>query len=195
MSAKTHGMTRQPDGRRGHTYTVWQTMRHRCQNPKAPHYARYGGRGITVCPRWETFEGFLADMGERPVGMQLDRIDNDAGYSLENCQWASAKANARNRSNNRLLTLNGETLPIAAWVDRTGFSLATLQGRVRMGWSDERVLTEPARARSGNRFLTVNGITKPLSAWCAELGLSATTVRNRLRKQGMTCAEALGIAT
>ncbi|WP_185750087.1 hypothetical protein [Stenotrophomonas sp. 278] len=140
------------------------------------------------------FENFLADMGERPADKQLDRIDNNAGYSPENCRWVSAKENGRNRSNNRLLTLNGETLPLAAWVERTGFSLATLQGRVRMGWPDERVLTEPARARGEKRHLTVNGVTKPLSAWCAELGLSATTVRHRLQKQGMTAAEALGLS-
>lgn len=193
MPQKSHGLTRESDGRRGYTYTVWQTMKFRCMNPKAAHFERYGGRGIRVCERWFSFANFLADMGARPRGATLDRKDNDGHYEPGNCRWITRKENSRNRSDNRLLTQSGITRTLAEWVEATGLPLATLQGRVQMGWSDERTLTTPARERAANRSLTVGRVTKPLADWCRELGLSPRTVRHRLSKQGMTPREALGL--
>jgi len=96
------------------TYRSWQAMRSRCHSLTDPAYARYGGRGIVVCARWsESFEAFLADMGERPAGTTLDRIDNDGPYSPENCRWATRTEQGRNRRTNRLLTFNGATKTIA----------------------------------------------------------------------------------
>lgn len=83
------------------TYQVWTSMRNRCRNPKCQRYDRYGGRGIKVCERWESFENFLADMGERPNDLQLDRRDNDGNYEPSNCRWATRGEQARNRSNSR----------------------------------------------------------------------------------------------
>ena len=80
------------------TYATWVGMRARCENPKRFAYERYGGRGITVCERWSSsFENFLADMGEAPAGLSIDRIDNDLGYFKGNCRWATAKEQANNR--------------------------------------------------------------------------------------------------
>ena len=76
---------------------VWQAMLQRCSNPKATHYYRYGGRGIIVCERWLKFENFYKDMGDRPEGMTLDRINNNGNYEPLNCRWVTHKENCNNR--------------------------------------------------------------------------------------------------
>lgn len=87
----THGMNRSP------IYKVWHSMRQRCHNPKASSYKWYGSRGIKVCERWHIFENFLADMGERPDGMTIDRINNAGDYEPGNCRWVSHFVNCQNR--------------------------------------------------------------------------------------------------
>lgn len=122
-------------------YNAWRDMRQRCSRPTHPNWGRYGGRGITVDPRWESFEAFFEDMGPRPgQGYELDRRDNDGPYSKANCRWVTDKVNARNRGNHHLVTLRGETLPITVWAERLGRKIFTVRARIRKGWSAERTL-------------------------------------------------------
>lgn len=82
-------------------YVSWQSMRGRCLNPNDDAYPHYGGRGITICERWESFENFLTDMGPRPAEHSLDRIDPDGNYEASNCRWADDLTQGRNRRGTR----------------------------------------------------------------------------------------------
>src|SRR3990167_9887945 len=99
-NSETHGHS--PKGNWSPEYYVWAGMIQRCTNPKRNNYYLYGERGIVVCERWNEFINFLEDMGERPEGTSLDRIDNNGNYCKENCRWATARAQARHRRNNKL---------------------------------------------------------------------------------------------
>ena len=123
-------------------YRVWAKMKERCSNPRHPHFHRYGGRGISVCDRWGSFELFYADMGDPPVGHQLDRRENDRGYSPDNCRWVTCQANNRNKSTNKWVTWDGQTKTVAEWSDVTGIPYMTLAARIRNGWDLDRAMTK-----------------------------------------------------
>lgn len=121
-------------------------MRARCNYTKHEAYARYGGRGIKVCERWHTFENFLADMGRRPdLTHTLDRIDNNAGYSPDNCRWANRRDQILNSRAARYLEFRGETLNVKAMAARYGLSHQLLKHRLGKGWTLEEALTTPKK--------------------------------------------------
>lgn len=133
--------------RRTKTYRVWSRMKERCIRPGHKSWSDYGGRGIKVCAAWLRFEPFLADMGEVPQGMTLDRIDTDGDYCPENCRWATMKEQARNRRSNHLLTMDGETKTLMEWSEdpRCHVSRDALNKRIRYGWDTRRAITTPHR--------------------------------------------------
>lgn len=113
-------------------YKSWQAMKDRCNNSKSKDFYRYGERGITVCEKWENdFSAFFADMGERPKGYSLGRIDNNAGYFPENCRWESPLQQSNNTRKTRLITHNGKTLSISAWARELNVSAPTISNRLK----------------------------------------------------------------
>jgi hypothetical protein len=126
------------------TFRIWQGMLVRCRDKD---WKGYGKAGVTVCGRWRTsFAAFLADMGERPDGMSIDRIDSALGYSPSNCRWATGKEQSRNRpSMNRVVEYAGRRLTIAEWAEVTGISYSAIWQRLKGGWAADRALTVPPR--------------------------------------------------
>lgn len=123
---------------------IWDTMKSRCYNSKNLSYPRYGGRGIKVCDRWlNSFENFYEDMGDPPKGMSIERIDNSGDYSPENCRWATAAEQARNRRSNRLVTLGKKTMLLIEWQEQLGVSRSTYYSRLKRGLSIEEALLTP----------------------------------------------------
>lgn len=132
------------------TYARWKSMMARCYQTTHIGYKRYGGLEITVCERWHDFALFLADMGQCPgPKMTLDRKKNEFGYTPGNCRWATRVEQARNKTNNRLLSHSGETLCVSAWAERTGLAAETILKRLLRGWSVDRALTVLRDARAG----------------------------------------------
>lgn len=134
------------------TYMRWKSMLQRCTNPAASNYKHYGGKGVTVCDRWRSFEAFVADMGACPgPSMTVDRKRNSAGYEPGNCRWATKAQQNAHRSNVLQLTHAGRTLNATQWAAELGLSANTLRSRLRLGWTVERALTEPTGAQGGWR--------------------------------------------
>lgn len=115
-------------------------MRQRCENKNNHAYPLYGGRGIEVCKRWQTFENFYSDMGSRPKGMTLDRSDNNKGYSPENCRWATVRQQVRNRRTTTIYEYDGEKLSLQAWAEKIGVPYQTIWIRHKRGWRGKKLL-------------------------------------------------------
>jgi hypothetical protein len=149
-----HGAAQQT-GYREPEYGVWCGIKARCLNPKSKYYSRYGGRGITVSDRWlkgengvSAYDCFLTDMGRRPTNKhQIEREDNDKGYSKENCTWATKTEQMRNRCNTILVEVEGRNISLPEACERLNLNIKRMYSRLSMGWSFQRASTEPAHWR------------------------------------------------
>jgi hypothetical protein len=113
-------------------------MRQRCANPRDKAWPNYGGRGITVDPRWDSFAVFIADLGPSPSPKHsLERVDNNLGYGPTNCVWATRTVQNRNSRHNRLLTIGGKTRTVAEWAETTGTPRSVIYNRLWRGWSEQ----------------------------------------------------------
>lgn len=125
---------------------IYTNMKTRCYNPKYYLFHRYGGRGISVCDEWlgenglKNFYNWSMNNGYSEH-MSIDRIDNDKGYRPDNCRWVSMKQQQNNRTNNRIITVNGEAHTMREWSEIRKINYATIQRRLASGWSEERAVT------------------------------------------------------
>lgn len=139
MPAKSHGMSTHP------LYRAWNMMRERCHNPRCSSYRYYGAKGITVCDSWrKSFAAFYADMGDRPEGHSIDRIDSNGNYTPENCRWATPAEQSANSSRVNQITHDGITMNMTQWSAKAGLATATVRERMqRLGMTFEEAITAP----------------------------------------------------
>jgi hypothetical protein len=139
-SRATHGHAQK--GNINRTYSIYRDMRTRCENPNYKEFHLYGGRGIKVCDRWASYENFLADMGERPIGMSIERKDVNGNYSADNCIWANNEVQANNKRNSVLLDYQGKVQTVAQWARELGILDKTIYFRLSKGWATEKALSQ-----------------------------------------------------
>jgi len=142
-AGQTHGHASLTVFGRSPTYSSWKSMIRRCTCPHETGFHNYGGRGIKVCTRWYQFKNFLADLGERPPGMQLDRRNNNGHYTPSNCKWSTKKEQANNRRTNRRLTYKGRRRTVTEWAVTLGLNPTTIAVRLHRGCSIEQALRQP----------------------------------------------------
>lgn len=178
-----HGMTKTVE------FSTWTDIQTRCHNPNSSSYHNYGGRGIVVCSRWrESFQNFLDDMGLRPSNKHsIDRINVNGNYEPENCRWATRTEQARNRRNNRMITIDGETKTMQEWANQAGISASTIYLRSKAGITG-RALILPSERCGAVRF---KGITDTYAGWSKRTGIKKSTIAMRLTKYGWPIDRAL----
>lgn len=132
-------------------YRVWDELQRRCLNPRHQNFSSYGGRGITVCARWDSFENFYADMGPRPSpAHSIDRIDNNRGYYPSNCQWATAAEQNRNRRDNSWVIFLGKRIILRDAARLLGVSKSALYMRVNRGMTPQQAVDTPIKKRASS---------------------------------------------
>lgn len=149
----THRESGGDKGEKSPEYATWGEMKKRCFCKTSKNYPHYGGRGITVCERWEkSYEDFLSDMGRKPSPQHsIDRIDNNGNYEPGNCRWATKTEQASNTRRNKTITALGKTMTAAQWARETGVSEFRIYGRLRDGWNPEDALFLPPVVPCGLR--------------------------------------------
>jgi hypothetical protein len=133
-------------------YNTWESMIQRCNNPNSDEYKNYGGRGIIICEDWQSFEKFFADMGERPKGLSIDRIDNDGNYCKENCRWATREEQSNNTSRTVFYEHDGKVQSITQWAREYNISRTTFDSRLKRGILFEEAIDTSFYRRMGKVF-------------------------------------------
>lgn len=177
-------------------YTSWLKMRERCFNPKQKGYHNYGGRGITVCKRWLKWQNFFDDMGPRPKGYTLERIDNDGPYSKANCKWASRKEQALNRRTTIRLVLDGKKIvSLRALAKALGMGYRSIQGKLFKGASIEDIIKyRTTRRPKRTKQIAVDGLVfVNLKEAVKYFKMSYGTVSNRYYHRKWTLEDSLKI--
>lgn len=142
-TATTHGQSQTSE------YSVWSAMKQRCNNENIAHYDNYGGRGISVCNRWNvSFETFISDMGRRPSRSHtIERIDNNGNYEPSNCKWATYAEQNRNKRDNVYVTINGKTMVAEDWGKQHGLPRSIVSNRIKIGMTHEEAVYTPLNTR------------------------------------------------
>lgn len=141
-------------------YESWCKMKERCCNPENPSFHYYGGRGIKICDRWlESFQNFIDDMGSKPPGMSIERIDVNGNYEPSNCKWATRYEQSNNRRNNIRVEIGGVTKNLTQWCVELGLNKGAIHGRLAKGWPPLEALQTPV-GKPGRRKGTKNGYRK-----------------------------------
>jgi hypothetical protein len=135
------------DSKQRGAYFSWCDMRKRCFSTTHKDYKHYGGRGITVCSRWSEFKNFFSDMGEKPTGMTIERLDVNSNYSPENCKWIPKSEQGKNKRSNHKITFNGITKNLSEWAVEMGISPFGITYRLNAGWSVEKTFTTPLKRK------------------------------------------------
>lgn len=178
-------------------YRSWHAMRWRCEKPATPGYERYGGRGIAVCERWRTFANFLADMGPRPEGTTIDRVDNERGYECGkpecsdcgpagrtlNCRWATQLQQQRNRSDTKRIVVDGARVAAVDLYSERGVSAELFHQRTaNMGWDSIRAATTPPREGRYDAVVEFEGAPVVVRDLLARFGVSLGAYKQRVRR-------------
>lgn len=154
---------------------VWRNMIQRCHNPNHHQYCSYGGRGITVCDEWRNDYSCFREWALKngyAQGLTIDRIDNNGGYSPQNCRWATYKEQNRNKRSNRNITLNGETKCLSEWAEFFGIGVPLATRRLNDGWAEEDAFTAPLYARKTTQKDTLKTMHERIRGVAAAKGLS-----------------------
>ena len=165
--------------RQSKEYRAWQNLRNRCNNKKYYLFHRYGGRGIKVCCRWDSYNNFISDMGRAPSkNHSIDRVDNDLGYNPDNCKWSTYIEQANNRINNNKIEIDGEIKSLAEWCRSYGMDYSVASRRICLGWDKVKALTSPVGCKT-YKYITPDGEFESQYDVAEHYGMKVKTVSAR----------------
>ena len=191
ISNITHGMSYT------RVFRIWADIQQRCDNSNNKAYKYYGARGIVVCDEWKTFEGFWkwAQLSGYADDLTIERIDVNGNYEPSNCKWIPFSKQARNTRRNRMITYNGENLPMVEWGERLGMGGSAIKSRIDRGYTEEEAVSIPQMKPQALRYIEYKGKNQTVAKWSKELNISSATIRRRIDVWGWSEEKALSTPT